>query len=55
MIFNILQNIPYAHSFIKKTLLCRFWLPFGYPEINKILSLQTKEIKSNKLWQQRKK
>lgn len=32
-------------SFIKKTMFCRFWLPFGYPNKNIFLSLQTKETK----------
>jgi len=37
----------------------RFWLPFGYPEQNKTLSLQTRETKGKnkpiEIWQQRKK
>lgn len=31
------------------------FIPSLYPEVNKVLSLQPKELKNNKEWQQRKK
>ena len=34
----------------KKTIFCRFWLPFGYPDLRKCLPLRAKEIKSKRVW-----
>lgn len=37
-------------SFIKKTIFCRFLLPFCYPIKNIFLPLQPKETKSKRQW-----